>query len=205
MNIRLTLAMTLLCGTAFAQDLGKVPVDPYPPNSTSNPYSPAGSRHSPNSPTNPYGKLDSSYTSQSAANPYATEAPKLYDPSGIYHGRLSADPYRPDSPTNPYANPYGIGPKIESGATSQPGQRTSAANSAALAQQHQERRQLEQLQQKLREQRQQEQVQQKLMQIELQQKEPQPMNAHPAQSGSNLDSNKDGGAQDGSAASDKPD
>ena len=54
-------------------------------------------------------------------NPYASDAPRLYDQKGNYHGRLSANPYDPESTSNPYGrygspysadsinNPYGAG------------------------------------------------------------------------------------------------
>ena len=52
---------------------------------------------------------------------FATDAPKLYDRNGNYRGRLSTNPYDPDSTSNPYGrygseyspdsinNPYGAG------------------------------------------------------------------------------------------------
>lgn len=58
---------------------------------------------------------------KSHTNPYATAAPKLYDENGNYRGRLSSNPYDPDSTSNPYGrygnryspesinNPYGAG------------------------------------------------------------------------------------------------
>ena len=57
----------------------------------------------------------------SNGNPYTTEAPRLYDSQGNYRGRLSTNPYDPDSVSNPYGrygspyssesinNPYGAG------------------------------------------------------------------------------------------------
>jgi len=47
----------------------------------------------------PYG---SPFSNQSATNPYATDAPRLYDQQGNYRGKLSANPYDPDSTSNPY-------------------------------------------------------------------------------------------------------
>ena len=56
-----------------------------------------------------------------SANPFATDAPRLYDQQGNYRGKLSANPYDPDSTTNPYGrygspfspdsikNPFGAG------------------------------------------------------------------------------------------------
>jgi hypothetical protein len=70
---------------------------------------------------NPYSPYGSPYSNKSRNNPYATDAPKLYDGQGNYRGRLSANPYDPDSTSNPYGkygskyspdsinNPYGAG------------------------------------------------------------------------------------------------
>jgi hypothetical protein len=61
------------------------------------------------------------FSSQSATNPYATDAPRLYDQQGNYRGKLSANPYDPESTSNPFGrygspfspdsinNPYGAG------------------------------------------------------------------------------------------------
>ena len=51
----------------------------------------------------PYGNP---FSNQSATNPYATDAPRLYDQQGQYRGKLSANPYDPDSTSNPYGR-YG--------------------------------------------------------------------------------------------------
>ena len=63
---------------------------------------------------------------QLSVNPYATDAPKLYDEEGNYRGKLSANPYDPESVSNPYGrygsehsadsinNPYGAGSKYRS-------------------------------------------------------------------------------------------
>jgi hypothetical protein len=70
---------------------------------------------------NPYGQYGSPYSNDSANDPYATNAPKIYDQDGGYHGRLSNNPYDPDSTSNAYGqygspyspdsinNPYGAG------------------------------------------------------------------------------------------------
>ena len=67
---------------------------------------------------NPYGNP---FSNQSATNPFATDAPRLSDQQGNYRGKLSANPYDPDSTSNPYGhygspfspdsikNPYGTG------------------------------------------------------------------------------------------------
>ena len=70
---------------------------------------------------NPYSPYGSPYSNESHTNPYATDAPRLYDSQGQYRGRLSNNPYEPDSVANPYGqygnpyspnsinNPYGAG------------------------------------------------------------------------------------------------
>lgn len=70
---------------------------------------------------NPQGKYGSPYSNESWTNPHATDGPKLYDSDGNYRGRLSANPYDPESVSNPYGrygskyssdsinNPYGAG------------------------------------------------------------------------------------------------
>jgi hypothetical protein len=123
---RILITLTVLVATAsynpaYGQELGQLSVNPYAPNSTANPYSPAGSPYSATSVRNPYGQYGSPYSDQSATNPYATDAPKLYDEEGNYRGKLSANPYDPESVSNPYGrygsehsadsinNPYGAG------------------------------------------------------------------------------------------------
>lgn len=95
-------------------------VCPYDPRCTNNLYG-AGSPYNPNGVNNPYSAQGSPYSNRSANNPYATDAPKLYDSQGNYHGKLSANPYGSDSTSNPYGrygspyssdstnNPYGAG------------------------------------------------------------------------------------------------
>ena len=106
-----------------AEYLGELSANPYAPNSTANPHG-RGSPHAPNSVTNPFGHYGSPFSKQSATNPYATDAPSLYDQQGNYRGKLSANPYDPDSTNNPYGagspyrpdsptNPYGSGWRIE--------------------------------------------------------------------------------------------
>ena len=120
------LVATASYNPAYGQELGQLSVNPYAPNSTANPYSPAGSPYSATSVRNPYGQYGSPYSDQSATNPYATDAPKLYDEEGNYRGKLSANPYDPESVSNPYGrygsehsadsinNPYGAGSKYRS-------------------------------------------------------------------------------------------
>jgi len=105
---------------AKAQYLGNYSANEYAPNSTSNPYG-AGSPYAPDSINNNFGRYGSRFSNQSANNPYATDAPKLYDQNGKYHGKLSLNQFDPDSASNPYGrygsefspdsinNPYGAG------------------------------------------------------------------------------------------------
>lgn len=115
-------AAVLLSTAGLADEpIGTLSANPYAPNSTSNPYSPAGSPYSPTSVHNPYGQYGSQYSNTSATNPYATDAPKLYDANGNYRGKLSSNTNDPESVSNPYGrygspyspdsikNPYGAG------------------------------------------------------------------------------------------------
>lgn len=117
---------------SFAQQnyLGQRSANPYAPNSTNNPYG-AGSPYG-NTITNRYGTYGSPYSNKSVTNPYATNAPKLYDNQGNYRGRLSANPYDPESTSNPYGrygspyssdsinNPYGAGSQYRSDSPNNP-------------------------------------------------------------------------------------
>jgi hypothetical protein len=124
--LALFVALVVLCCGCLAQttnkhsdQLGKLSANQYDPDSTSNPYSRAGSQYSPTSINNPYGKYGSPYSPNSATNPYATDAPDLYGTDGQYLGKVSSNPYDPDSISNPYGqygspysptsvnNPYG--------------------------------------------------------------------------------------------------
>ncbi|HVT48081.1 MAG TPA: hypothetical protein VHD57_09865 [Vicinamibacterales bacterium] len=99
--------------------LGQLGGSPYAANSTSNPVGPYGSPVSPMSIRNPASAYGSRVSPQSATNPYATQAPRLIGHDGTYLGKLSANPYDPDSVSNPYGrygsrysptsvnNPYG--------------------------------------------------------------------------------------------------
>jgi hypothetical protein len=99
--------------------LGQLGGSPSAVNSTSNPYGPYGSPASPTSVRNPVSPYGSRVSPQSATNPYATQAPRLVGHDGTYLGELSANPYDPDSVSNPYGrygsrysptsinNPYG--------------------------------------------------------------------------------------------------
>lgn len=93
---------------------------PYDADCLNNPYG-AGNPYKADGLNNPYSPYGSPYSNKSWRNPYATDAPKLYDQNGNYHGRLSSNPYDADSTSNPYGrygnpysadsinNPYGAG------------------------------------------------------------------------------------------------
>src|SRR5215510_11755618 len=115
----LILLCLLLSFPVSAESIGTLSVNPYAPNSTANPY--GGGNPYGNTLANPYSAYGSPFSNQSATNPYATDAPRLYDQQGHYRGKLSANPYDPDSVSNPYGrygnpysadslkNPYGAG------------------------------------------------------------------------------------------------
>lgn len=111
---------------------GQYSANPYAPNSTANRYGTYGSQYSGRSMTNPYSAYGSPYSNQSPTNPYATQAPKLYDRNGNYRGKLSSNPYDPDSTSNPYGrygskyspdsinNPYGAGSQYDANSPNNP-------------------------------------------------------------------------------------
>ena len=127
----LTAAVLFLACIHPAWAQGNLSANPYAPDSTSNRYG-AGSPYDPNSINNPYGQYGSPYSPKSANNPYATDAPRLYDNQGNYHGNLSANPSDPDSTSNPYGrygspyspdsinNPYGAGSRYRSDSPNNP-------------------------------------------------------------------------------------
>lgn len=85
---------------AFAQQ--------YLGNISNNPYMPKVNPYNPNYIGNPNSQYGSVYSDYSVNNPNAQHAPKLYDSQGNYHGRLSNNPYDPDSISNKwgrYGNP----------------------------------------------------------------------------------------------------
>jgi hypothetical protein len=99
--------------------LGQLGGSPFAVNSTSNASGPYGSVSSPTSIRNPTSAYGSRVSPQSATNPYATATPSIVGHDGTYLGKLSANPYDPDSVSNPYGrygsrysptsinNPYG--------------------------------------------------------------------------------------------------
>ncbi len=94
--------------SSFANDLEELSANPYQQNSTANSFG-AGSPFAQNGINNPFSPYGSPFSNQSAKNPFATDAPRLYDQQGNYRGKLSANPYDPDSTSNP----YGRGLRIE--------------------------------------------------------------------------------------------
>jgi hypothetical protein len=102
------LVLLLLPFPASAEYLGELSANPYHPDSTANPYG-AGSPFKPDGINNPFSPYGSPFSNLSATNPFATEAPRLYDQQGNYRGKLSANPYDPESTSNP----YGRGLRIE--------------------------------------------------------------------------------------------
>jgi hypothetical protein len=107
-----TVAFFALAIPALAQRpqyLGRLSANPYDAQSVSNPYGTYGSAYSAISVNNPYGPYGSPFSPVSANNPYTTNAPRLYSSDGTYLGKLSANPYDPDSVSNPYGrfgSPY---------------------------------------------------------------------------------------------------
>lgn len=98
--------------------LGRLTTNPYLPDSTTNPYGRYGSPYG-NTLSNPYSRYGNSFSPNSPRNPYATETPRVYGSDGTYLGKLSTNPYDPESIANPYGrygnsyspdsinNPYG--------------------------------------------------------------------------------------------------
>jgi hypothetical protein len=86
-----------------AEYLGDLSANPFGPNSTANPFG-GGNPFSPNSITNDFGPYGNPFSKRSATNPFATNAPRLYDQQGNYRGKLSANPYDPDSTSDPFGS-----------------------------------------------------------------------------------------------------
>jgi hypothetical protein len=128
----LVLAVVVAAGSsAQARNIGNLSSNHFDPNSTSNQFG-AGSKYNADSVNNPYGQYGDQYSNTSVSNPYATDAPKLYDADGGYHGKLSTNKYDPDSTSNPYGqygskysadsvnNPYGAGSKYSADSPTNP-------------------------------------------------------------------------------------
>jgi|SRR5882672_8906917 len=108
MKLLLTSLLVLIPCTVHAEYLGNLSANEFDPNSITNPFG-AGNPFSSNSVTNEFGRFGNPFSNQSAINPYATDAPRLYDQQGTYHGTLSTNQYDSDSVSNPYGrygNPY---------------------------------------------------------------------------------------------------
>ena len=90
------------------EDLGNLSANRFDSESSSNPFG-KGSPFAPNGINNPFSPYGSPFSNTSATNRFATEAPRLYDQQGNYRGKLSANPYDPDSTANQvgrYGSPY---------------------------------------------------------------------------------------------------
>jgi hypothetical protein len=85
--------------------LGNLSANQFAPNSTANPFG-GGNQFNPNSVNNQFGKYGSRFSPHSVNNPFAVNAPKLYDSSGNYRGKLSSNRFDPDSVSNPFGR-YG--------------------------------------------------------------------------------------------------
>ena len=95
----LFLFILLVGATALrAEDLGNLSANPFGFDSTANPFG-SGSPFAPNGVNNPFSPYGSPFSNQSTTNPFATEAPRLYDQAGQYRGKLSANPFDPESGT----------------------------------------------------------------------------------------------------------
>lgn len=103
-----------------AEYLGRYSVNKYDPDSISNPYGAYGNPYSPSSVKNRFGPYGNPFSHYSVNNPYAIATPRLFGHDGKYLGKFSANPYDPESISNPYGrfgnpyspesvnNPYGI-------------------------------------------------------------------------------------------------
>jgi hypothetical protein len=122
MNATALCLFILLVGSTDlrAEDLGNLSANPFSLDSTANQFG-SGSPFAPNSINNPFSPYGSPFSNQSATNPFATDAPRLYDQSGRYRDKLSANPFDPDSTSNQFGrygspfspdsinNPFGAG------------------------------------------------------------------------------------------------
>jgi hypothetical protein len=82
-------------GAEFLRDPRRGTYLKCPPFGAGSPFKPDGL----NNPFSPYG---SQFNNQSATNPFASDVPRRYDQQGNYRGKLSTNPYDPDSTSNPY-------------------------------------------------------------------------------------------------------
>ena len=82
--------------------LGRLSTNPYLPDSTSNRFGRYGSRYSSDSINNRFGRYGSRFSPNSVTNPFATETPKVFGSDGKYLGKLSTNPFDPESIANPF-------------------------------------------------------------------------------------------------------
>jgi hypothetical protein len=108
-RLYIALLLLLLCPvTAQAEDLGNLSANPFALDSVANPFG-KGSPFAPEGVNNQFSPYGSPFSNRSATNRVATDAPRLYDQQGNYRGKLSANPYDPDSTSNPsgrYGSPF---------------------------------------------------------------------------------------------------
>src|SRR5688572_14696799 len=105
MHFVLLACLLVLPFSAHAEYLGDLSDNALNPNSIFNDIGLYGNL-SPSSPRNPIGIYGSPISPYSATNPLATDPPRLYDQEGNYRGKLSANPYDPDSTSNQFGR-YG--------------------------------------------------------------------------------------------------
>ncbi len=96
--------------------IGNLNTNQFDPDSVHNKFGTYGNPYSSLSINNEYGQYGSPYSLYSANNPHTLQAPRLYDSSGNFLGRLSANKFDIYSVTNPgsiyrakFLNAYGVG------------------------------------------------------------------------------------------------
>lgn len=125
MRVILLLSLLFFPLAAHAEYLGNLSANEFDQNSITDPFG-AENPDDPNSITNEFelGPYGNPYSPSSATNFEAINAPRLYDQEGNDRGRLSVkpydrewvsnsygwygNPYRADSPTNPYGRGWRI-------------------------------------------------------------------------------------------------
>jgi hypothetical protein len=126
MKLLLASLLVLIPITVHAEYLGNLSANEFDQNSITDPFG-AENPDDPNSITNEFelGPYGNPYSPSSATNFEAINAPRLYDQEGNDRGRLSVKPYDREWVSNPYGwygnpyradsptNPYGRGWRIE--------------------------------------------------------------------------------------------
>src|SRR3569623_1849028 len=102
----LALAVPGLAQSVDSTYLGRLSTNRHDSRSIGNPYGNYGSPNSPKSITNPYGDYGIPYSPRRVTNPYATNSPRAYGSDGRYLGKVSSNPFDPESVSNPYGSPY---------------------------------------------------------------------------------------------------